>query len=153
MSKGIRIRLQNPTERGRLYPRYDEEADVLEVGSSVQRDWLYGVDIDGNVVFDLDSDRVLANFDLLVPKYLWKVTESAGRWSSPSQEADLQFHRETLKHKSFHLPLEVTTDEKRSLVSIRFGEVNQQARVIILSESCLALVEADHLLGFLLKLL
>jgi hypothetical protein len=116
----IKVHLQPPTAHGRLYPRYDAEADLLEVGSSIPRDWLYGVDINGTSIFDLDANRVLANFDLLIRKNLWKVVPLP-EWPHASREADIEFSEETIKHKSFNVPLEVQTDQNRSYARILFG--------------------------------
>lgn len=63
---GIVVVTAPPTIAGRLYPRYVEDAGILAVQSKVMRPWPFGVDIDGRIVFDLDADRTLANFDLHV---------------------------------------------------------------------------------------
>lgn len=143
----IKIHLRPPTAHGRLYPRYDAEADLLEVGSSIPRDWPYGVDIDGTLIFDLDANRVLANFDLLIRKDLWKVVPLF-EWPHALREADIEFSEETIKHKSFNLPIEVQTDQNRSCARILFGGTEHAGTWIALSENCMSLVAKDRLLGF-----
>jgi hypothetical protein len=70
--KGITVLVQKATEGGRLYPRYDRESGILAVESEQPRPWPYGMDIDGCLVFDVDEQRILANFDLHVGMSLWR---------------------------------------------------------------------------------
>lgn len=149
--KEIRVELSRPTARGRLYPRYNNEADLLEVGSSVPREWTYGIDIDGTVIFDIDADRILANFDLLIPKRLWEVTSIPLNPHS-SRQVDLRISEGSITHKSFHLPLTVMTNHSRSCAYILFGTTESSTSWITLSDSCLALVLQDRLRGFFVKL-
>lgn len=142
----IRIRLRPPTAYGRLYPRYDTEANLLEVGSAISRDWLYGVDIDGALIFDIDANHILANFDLLIRPELWEVTPLPNR-PKPLQEADIEFLDETIRHKSFTMPLRVQTDRNRSYAHIMFGP-SKDGIWITLSEYCMALLADDCLAGF-----
>lgn len=149
--EAIRVKLRDATERGRLYPRYDEEADVLELSSTVPRDWPHGIDIDGRIIFDLDADRVLVNLDLLIPRRRWKITPSLEP-PQASRSADLEIAEISLAHKSFHLPLEVTTNEPRSCARILFGKVEHQSSQVALSSRCLAFIEEDRLIGFFVRL-
>lgn len=143
----IRVRLRTPTALGRLYPRYDTEANLLEVGSAIPRDWPYGVDIDGALIFDIDDDRILANFDLLIRKELWKVNPLPNR-PEPLREADIEFLDETIRHKSFNMPLKVQTDRNGSYVYIIFGKSKNSGVWIALSEYCMALISDSCLSGF-----
>jgi hypothetical protein len=59
-------------EVGAPLARYDKESDILAVSSETPRDWPDGVDVDGNIVFDLDAQRALANFDVHIGRGLWK---------------------------------------------------------------------------------
>ena len=147
MNSGIAVRLRPATERGRLRPQYDEESGILEVGSSVSREWPFGVDIDGRVVFDLDRNCVLANFDLLIPRRFWRVRDDL---SPPParREADLEFTRQTISQKSFSLPLEVDTDRARSRARIAFERGATDAEAVALSDQCFAFVRDGRLVGF-----
>jgi hypothetical protein len=131
-----------------LYPKYDREAHVLEVESRVARPWPYGIDIDGTIIFDVDSDGVLGNFDLLIPKKLWKSSKELLARPDTTRRAGLAFTEETLKHKSFHLPLEVKSNSRRSRALIRFGTKSCATEGIQLSGKCVALVCGDELVGF-----
>ena len=144
----IEIALREPAEKYKLYPRYDKEADILEVRSKVSRIWQFGIDIDGTIIIDIDADGVLANIELLIPQHLWKPMKSPIGPLQVSRASTLIFTEQSLRHKSFSLPLEVTTDLSRSYVHIRFGQEKQKALWVALSQSCLALVEKSYLLGF-----
>jgi len=148
MSDVIRVCLRSPSEFGRLYPKYDDEAGILEVKSEIRRAWPFGVDVDGRVVFDLDANRVLANVDLLIPRRRWKRTDQFPDVPRATRSADLEFCEETIKQKSFHLPLEVLTNADRTRVLIRFSHVTDGAVAIELSELCRALIDGSALLGF-----
>lgn len=63
MKRG-RVEVLKSTPKSRLYPRYDEEAGILAIESRVQRGWPFGFTIGGDIVFDIDKDRILANVDL-----------------------------------------------------------------------------------------
>src|SRR5947208_2842602 len=105
----IRVLVQPPTKRGRLYPRYDEDAGILVLESREPRALPYGLDIDGVIVFDIDESRVLANLDLHIRADLWERASTAF-WPNEVNSGDLAFPDETLKTKSFHLPQRVRTN-------------------------------------------
>jgi hypothetical protein len=146
---GIIVSVTPPTDRGRLYPRYVEGAGILAVESRVERPWSFGVDIDGRIVFDLDDERVLANFDVHVPKSRWKsdLNEEVPAVAPPG---DLAFSAETIAIRSFTLPLRVRTDRLSRRLRIEFGR-GQADRAVTLSASCIALLSASELVGFAIK--
>lgn len=144
---GIHVDFTPPTAAGRLYPRYDVEAGIVAVESRIARPWPYGVDVDGTLICDLDEDRVLANFDLLVPVESW--SEAGGlHWPIRAREVDLVFDTDTVERKSFSSPVEAFTDPDRRLLDIRIGTVEPQ-EAWVLSEGCVALTRGDELVGFI----
>jgi hypothetical protein len=147
----IEVQICEMTATGRLYPRYDVQTNILEVGSRVVKDWTYGVDIDGTIIFDLTQDRILANFDLLVPRHVWKVDPLLS-FPKPSKEGCIRFSASTVRHKSFHLSKDFRTNANRSNVLVIFGNVDQNVVWIGLSEKCSAAVRGSHLVGFLVQL-
>lgn len=149
--QNIQIEILPQTEENKLYPQYDHDAQILEVSSKSQRPWPYGVDIDGVIIFDLDANRVLANFDLLIPKRLWREVPEIKPQSS-MRRGDLVFSTNSIRQKSFHLPIKVTTDSMGSLIVIHFGEASSKISAISLSERCFALVDENVLFGFFIRL-
>jgi hypothetical protein len=123
-----------------------KSAGILAVQSRIERSWLYGVDLQSELVFDLDERRVLANFDLHLPKPRWK-REKCGNASLTVKAGDLAFTPETIEAKSFYHPVTVRVDPLTRLVRIDFSTYGPN-RAVALSECCLALLLADHLVGF-----
>ena len=146
---GIKVLVWNATEAGRLYPRYDQESDFLVVESRQPRDWPYGIDIDGSVVFDIDARRVLANFDLHIGMKRW-LRDLEVEWPTRVRAGDLAFPVETLAQKSFSLPLRVRADRSARCVRIEIGD-SKPDHVVALSDQCIALLAQDELAGFLVQ--
>jgi hypothetical protein len=118
----------------------------------VPRDWPFGIDIDGRVVFDLDADRTLASFDLHVPRSRWQKTLAAEEvLPAVAPAGDIVFSKEAIAKKSFNMPLSARCDSNRSVVKLQFGEANAD-RSIQLSERCLALLAGSNLVGFVIRL-
>lgn len=144
----IRVELHVPTEAGRLFPRYAEEADFLEIQSSVARPWPYGVNVDGGaIVFDLDGERVLTNVDILIPRRHWKFVERLPA-PRPTIAADIVFDQETIDLQGVSCEIQVLTDPERSVALIVLGRSTCQTEAIELSERCTALVHTNQLVGF-----
>jgi len=148
---GIRVSIVSTKNKGVILPYYDDQADILSLSSTVQRDWCHGIDIDGNVVFDLDSDFVIANVDVLVGKKLWTVNPSV-RFVEPPVKGQVQILEQSIQHKSFHLPLNITSNKAKSEVVILFGKVMNDIQAIGLSNTCIAWIRANNLVGFTVKL-
>jgi hypothetical protein len=145
----IRVSILPATNECRLYPKYDVESDILTVTSLVPREWPYGVDIDGNIVFDLDSNRILANFDLHKGRHLWEPG-LVQDWPGEAAAGGIVFLPETIKHKSFQLPLQVQYDTQQGIVRIDF-DIEQGHSAVLLSDDCIALLADDMLTGFLVR--
>ena len=144
----ITVAVRPPTKQGRLYPRYAADAGILAVESEVRRPWPFGVDINGNVVFDLDAQRVLANFDLHIPRKLWKPGLSTAL--PRALPGDIVFSSEAVAHKSFNLPLRVTTDPDSQCVLIEIADVRPTGAVA-LSDACVCFLSGTELAGFFVK--
>jgi hypothetical protein len=146
---GIKVAVQRPTEAGRLYPRYDRETDILVLESPKIRDWVYGVDVDGRIVFDLDRQKVLANCDLHVGMSRW-ARDLEMEWPAGTRPGDIAFSEEAVAQKSFHLPLQVRSDRSARYIRIAIGETAPD-ELIALSGCCIALLAEDELVGFLVQ--
>lgn len=138
-----------PTEGGRLCPRYDAESGILAVTSESARDWLYGVDIDGNVIFDLDSERKLANFDIHVRRRLWE-RGAVRHWPAKTASGTIVFSEETIQQKSLNMTLRFIYDEEQDMLHVVLG-AKQPQRELELSMNCIALLSGSELVGFLLR--
>jgi hypothetical protein len=146
---GLSVSIGPPTAGGRLHPRYDAESDILAVTSETPRDWPYGVDIDGNVVFDLDAKRNLANFDIHVSRRLWE-RGSVRRWPDKAAVGTIVFSKETIELKSLNMPLRLVYDEGQGILSVALGD-RQPERELELSKECVALLSGNELVGFLVR--
>ena len=145
----LNISLAPPSAEGRLHARYDEDAGILEVSSRVPRSWPYGVDLDGNVVFDIDEQRRLANMDLLIPKKKWEFGLNKPDVTK-AVVADLLFREDTIFGKSFRIPLRIISGDQQKWVHIQIG-TKQWDKVVELSSSCFALTSGHILSGFMIE--
>jgi hypothetical protein len=143
----ITVELRNSTPQGRLYPRYDTEADLLVIESQIAHRWPMGINIDGRVILDVDAERMLANVDLLISRRYWKVGTKPLLPLQPS-EADLLLSEASLMHKNFHRKLTIVSDESKSWVYMQFGEAQAEHSWIALSTQCFAELSTNELLGF-----
>jgi uncharacterized protein YuzE len=146
---GVSVSIAPPTEGGRLHPRYDAESDILTVTSETPRDWPHGVDIDGNVVFDLDAKRNLANFDIHVGRRLWE-RGPVRRWPDKAAVGTIVFSKETIEQKSLNMPLRLVYDDEQGILNVVLG-ARQPDRELELSKECVALLSGNELVGFLLR--
>jgi len=133
-----------------LVPRYDEEVNVLDLGSGIRMPWVYGVDIDGTIIFDLNAERLLVNVEVLIPKKMWRVAPQT-TVPYPKRSATLTFSERTIRHKSFSLPITIYTNRQRTSVLILFDDAmnNNNAWWVKLSHRCFAAVQHGRLVGFL----
>lgn len=134
-----------------LCPNYDFEADLLTISNINQEEWSYGIDIDGKIVFDFNSNYTLSSFDVLIPKKLWEVV-SDFEILEPMYNGKLKISEESIKIKSFHLPVKVHTNEDKTLVKVLFGGSEKWNSIVKLSEKCYTLVYSSILKGFFIKL-
>ena len=155
----LRVELRPPTDLGRLYPTYKRRVDILSVGSRTARPWPLGLNVDNAVILDLDADRRLANFDLLIPRRAWRT--SPGLAAPPVwRRADLAFAAETVAAKDFATPVAVAAGDHKTRVLILFGATKADARAglpagvraVALSDACLALLTGQLLAGFYVTL-
>lgn len=151
MTDAIHVVLRPRVIGSGLWPRYDGDAGIIEVASDVPREWPYGVNVGASVVFDLDAARVLANFDVLLPKKRWRQRPDPGK-PHAAREVELVFSSETLHSKSLSLPVVVSSDGARRHAVVAFHEHATEAMAAALSERCFAYVDGESLLGFYLDL-
>jgi len=142
----IHVVTQPSTPHYAFSPYYDTEADLLTISSKGTRAWKYGVDIDGTIIFDIDTYRILANIDLLIPRRLWHVLPAL---EAPRaiQQVDVMFSEATIASKSFHLSMKVNTDITRTYIDVSFDELIGHSTWYALSGTCFARIIEDQLCG------
>jgi hypothetical protein len=147
--KRILVQQKPKTSFGRLYPRYDDDSGILAVESRIKRPWPFGVDVDGTIVFDLDEARLLANFDLHIPRARWERSLPEEQSFATAEAADIEFTDETVRQKSFHLPIRARTDAGARRLLVQIGDA-RPTNSVALSERCVALLAGNELVGFLI---
>lgn len=147
---GIEVVTRSPTPAGRLLPRYDEVANILVLESPEQREWPYGIDVDGRIIFDIDDERVLANCDLHIGRDRWE-SDAGMDWPSDAQAGDILFSLAAVETKTFSLPLRVTLDRAQRRVRIEIGTLSPD-RFVALAERCIACISKGQLAGFFVQL-
>ena len=147
---GIQVSVRPPTNAGRLYTHYDSKAHVLVAGSRETRRWPYGINVDAMLICDLDDERVLANFDLHYDRDRWPTAPDV-RWPESARAADLVFDEESVAKKNFPGPVEVRSNQTRSVVEIRL-DPRDADETVALSDGCVALLREHELVGFVVKI-
>ena len=147
--KGIEVSVESPGTNSRLLPRYDPETDFLVVTAESYGEWTYGVDIDGRIVFDLESSGKLVNFDCHIGKRRWKKG-AVRQWPMQAATGSLIFSKKTIEHQSFSMDLDLTCDFSREILDIRINNETED-KAISLSRNCVAFVNGEQLVGFLIR--
>lgn len=151
--KNIIVKIKEASGKCVLKPHYDNESGVLEITSDYRRDWIYGIDIDGNVIIDIDKSYKIANVDLLVPKKLWEVSSEFPCFAESKTFIDLLFDLEMIRYKSFNLPMKILCNMKKDQVMILIDSINNSTIKYGLSNNCYVLINDEtKLCGFLITL-
>lgn len=145
----IAVKVAPATTEGRLYARYVSSAGILAVESRVPQPWPIGVDIDGRIVFDLNSDRKLMNFDLHIPKSRWRIA-SLPSTTLIARPGDIVFSEESVRVKSFSLVIDAQWSPDTRNLRIALGDRTAD-RAVSLSEKCAALLGGALLVGFWIR--
>lgn len=149
----IRVHLRAPVPGGYLLYHHDAEVDehLLWLKTPASRPWSYKVEIDSQILFGLDAERMLVSLEILLGRHLWRVVPLEAL-PVAVQPARLEFSRATLRQRYFEMPVEITTNESRSYLWIQIGLSEQSAIWVALSNQCLALIAGDRLKGFFVAL-
>ncbi len=149
----ITVRVVPATEGGELYPQYDRESKLLEVGSVVDQEWPYGFDVNGTIIFDVDREHILTNFELLIPRSYWKETDRVV-FPKVATVGSLQIPVETLGRRTFNLPIGVGACPGKNKVLVIIGHKFEPVKFVQLSPQCIAcLTQKTELNGFYLNLI
>lgn len=146
----IEIDFKDFTGSCMLIPNYNVEAEILEFTSSINRKWEYGIDCNGNLIIDIDSDFKIANCDLLIPKKLWKKSEALplNIISKNKDYIDLSFRKSTIKYKSFNIAIDVFIFKDKLYVLL---DNPTNVNINKLSDKCDVLSFDNELKGFILE--
>lgn len=133
---------------GELIPAYDHKADILVLGSNIQTEWLYGLDVNGSIIIDLTPEKIVTNIDLLISRSLWKVSKSISPYIPTAKKKSVKVKQESVLIKSFSDDLEIITNAERSLVQVYIGKKTRDLEIYSLSEKCAVFIANAKLAGF-----
>ena len=148
---GIRVELGKATPEGRIYPRYDEESQLIIAGNRLVREWPFGINIDSTVILDAGPDRVLASVEVIMRRELWSLDECFGR-PRRGKAANLVLTKQALLDPDYSLAVIISTNGARSAALVSFGGIGGNLQGIELSGGCTALIDGDMLQGFFFDL-
>lgn len=147
MQNKIEVEIKQVEKSWNMFPRYDYESDILEVRNPDVVDWPFGVDIDGNLIFDLDKEKSLVNFDLHIPMQYWEEVDIIRKPEIKSRGV-LKFTENTLKIKSFNIPIKVFKNKAANILLVEFGENVMQGYGVKISDACIAILKGKYLVAF-----
>lgn len=144
----IRVNIEQSTKFGELHPKFDKESGILEVSSIDRKEWKYGIDIDGSIIFDIDKDQILENFDILISRKLWgKINKPIS--ITPIKKGNLRINTSSLNMKSFNYPELKILSAPNNQILIQFHNFDlSDLSAIKISSKCYALLKGDILKGF-----
>jgi hypothetical protein len=152
----ILVKKTKSTEYGFLIPKYDEESAILEVTAKKSKDWVYGIDIDGSLIFDIDKDLLIENFDVCINKKYWKKIDKFPNYELVDDTShNIVIDKKCVKTKSFNYKdLIFLTDKKHENLMITFNLSNHDRilRMHKISSKCFCFINDDVLKGFLIDL-
>lgn len=86
-----------------LTPYYVKEADLLDVRKDNSREWTYGIDINGTIIFDIGESFYIENIELLIPKKLWKKSNTPFKIpENKIKTKSIKISEESIESKSFY---------------------------------------------------
>lgn len=147
------MNLVEPHPGRELYPTYVADAGLIFANRRLSTFWPYGVNVGNWVILDLDSERILAGFEVLSRRELWRASTPFPPVPPASRRADLQFTSDTVEAGFFDPPTDIVTDETRSHALVYIGEVRPDVVGVGLSDACMALLNGQELVGFALEVL
>jgi hypothetical protein len=140
-----------------LIPSYDSEAGILSATSAMQCNWMFGFNIDGCLVFDLDKNKILVNVDCLIPKKRWKRRDQV--WpSNNAKKGRVQFNVGQGQNSigksvdcTFTDVVFVCSSHDKKIIYIQIGsEIGSE--FLELSRNCLVTMSDNKLTGFWMRI-
>ncbi|MDO1450207.1 hypothetical protein Q0590_28260 [Rhodocytophaga aerolata] len=144
------------SDYGFLIPRYDKESGILEITSRKSKEWIYGIDIDGVIIFDIDEDLIIENLDVCVDKKYWKKVDNFPDWNLIEDKIyNLKVDASSIKIKSFNYgDIKLFTDKRSESLMITFNlsSQNEILKMYKVSNHCFCFINEDILQGFFINL-
>jgi hypothetical protein len=120
---------------------------MLVIESREQRDWPYGVNVNGGqVILDFDAERLLSNVDILIPRDRWASAES---WTRPSavRPGDIALPPGVVANHEVDWPFRIVAGLRFSWFLLKLVEWDSVERGVQLSPTCVALLNERFLVG------
>ncbi|WP_299676075.1 hypothetical protein [uncultured Dokdonia sp.] len=140
----------------RLYPKYDSESGILEIQTKTPTDWVFGLDINGTIIFDINDKFIIENIDILIPKWKWEKYSGKLPWSEKVlKNKSVIFTKETINKKSFYINegIQAFFDDKNLFFGFSSNskyDILNKSKGIILSEDCYLLIQESYIVGVIL---
>jgi hypothetical protein len=138
------------TEKGRLYPRYESEIDILMLESRIFRRWDLGLNVWNSIILDLDLTGIPVSIEILFPKAIL-VGDIDHDMPILAPPGDLMFTPEAIAQSSFDIPVRARANRAFTTVALEIGDAKAD-RLVGLSNTCVAMIADGHLVGFAIKL-
>ncbi len=153
MMKKIKIRLNPPTEVGRLFyiPNPDIEPSMIFINNSSHLKPFYFINIDSGVTIDLSKEYIIQSIEFIIHKKVWKTDENF-IIPEPKLEADIQVINILKNYSLLEVPIKSITDKYNNWVFFYWGDSSPTGNWIILSNQVFGLIQQNCLTGFYIKL-
>ena len=137
---------------------YDKETDILSAKVLNGDDWDLGFNIDGCLVFDLNSHGMLSNVDCLIGRKRWSKKEL--NWPTEILKmgqlkfditSDFNQLGETID-RTYSAEVAVNTSVDYKVIQILIGDIEGASEIVELAPNCLVNIQNDVLKGFWMRL-
>jgi hypothetical protein len=148
----IQIELRAPSSPGRLYLLRDNQIDksITFLSNNHKRQMYYSINIDNKIILDFDINHVLQSIEILIPVSSLPIKEM-NLSEYPIISADIALIENITRHSNIETSIKAQTNLLNNVLFVVFGETKSITHLIELSESCLAIISEDVLLGFVIK--
>lgn len=139
------VRVENATQAGRLYPDYNASSGILTLANPQVGQCPLGLNIDDLVIIDADSNGLVRQIEVLIPRRKWVVRELSPRRSAP--EGDLYLADDS-RDAWDGSPVVAWVSAPGDRMELQIGEPSPHAaEAVSLSPSVVALIRNTHLVG------
>ncbi len=142
----ILIELRPPSSAGRIYYSRDFriEKNILFLESKVPRRQRFNINVDNQILFSIDENKLLKSIEVLKPRRSWIIKPDIEKPKANS-DFDITFSNLIQERTFIELPISISTNINYSYALISIGEQTQFSFWISLSKQCFAKVTSDSL--------